>query len=920
MNWINPFKYWWWNAICLLAYCLIACSLIILLWSPLCNVIDNALIPLFSQLENNQILIAMAISVCVFAIFFLTWKSRIRERWFSDRKIIIILFLVAGFFFRIYDALTDDEYYFTGLFNGRIAYWNIFLFEVIIGELLSRHYKIKELFKSRKNNIENISAITTPFLPDIPTENDKYARNHHAELLVEKIIVTAKNLKGEKRNGSFNILLSECYGYGKTSFLQIVEKNCKKRGVQYFTFRPWLCENPELVIRNYFNLLKEQFVGDRHLEKLFQLYTEIITTGVSNKVAKAILTFSKEESLETLHDKISEALKSRERPIVVSIDDVDRLQYKELVSLIKLIRNTADFPNVFYIIAADKNALSQMLHDEGKIKNPEIYLQKFFNYELMFPASESYVISEILQEGLKKVLSQYPNFNISNIRFDSLLKNDSIQLDDIFNHPRDAYRYLNMLSFEIDNLNKELILRHPDAESVGDNDICLIELLKILVVRLLMPEIYKIFRDNKDKYFLDLRSDGRLVLAEKYSDFYKRQFSRRYDGRNIKNETIFDLPRRNFDQQNVINNDTTTSFNEIIAENRPSKEDIVKGIMIDLWSSIDVVDSVRPSITKHEEFFRYFSGRWESNKVSIYEVKKNMMLPVNDYLESCKVFKEWLDGVVARNQIKSIINKTKDLVNGPISIENHFDLILNIFTCIRKQFDTEGKTTNVTIKDCYNNWEKTIRRLLQKDKDLPNVFYTRFTLFFSQSKEFEICALFLQSIQTHLYYYKEQPQKIIPCIFDIKQYQEMSKKLIDRFFSEEVSNRPYDLYTINIHAFCKIANVRYWKEQLHNYLQNQENPLIWLYGTFYWFKDQQKFYWNDNVVYALYDSIDPNREIESIFGDLLPDNYKNDLKKIPSPEENRGYGFDGTDIQLLTDVKEWQEKGHHPFPKPEWIK
>ena len=905
------------NGLRVLLYGVILCLGMIIFWKPLCQAIDISLLPLFSGIENNQSIIAIAITVCVVIIYCLRYKSLIKENSFSFRNSSVFLLLIALSFFRLYAAIVGDKYVFTGIIDGKIEYYCIALFEVFVAECICRIPHIKKLFRSSKIKDTDTTIFTTPFLPDIPTEDDKYDRVHYAEILVEKIISTQRELKNKSHYGSFNILLSERYGFGKTSFLLLVEKKCKEKNIEFITFRPWLCENPDYIVTDFFNLLTEKYIGDRHINKLLQLYSDVITSGVSKKIAKTILRFSKDISLETLHDNISKVLRNRENPFVIAIDDVDRLQYKELDSLIKLIRNTADFPNIFYIIAADKNAISQMLEVEGKVREPELYLQKFFNYELLFPASEDNTIYEVLSRGLQKTLGKYKNFNVQKYDFNSLIHNNYIKLSDIFHQPRDVYRYLNMLSFELDNINNELRLRHSDIESVGDNDICLKDLMEVLIIRYLMPEIYKIFRDNKDKYFLDLQKDGRLVLANEYANYFNSQFSRRYDGRRKLDYDIFDLASSATSID--VKQEKVSSFEEIIKKNEPQKEDIVLSIFRDLWSGDRTIDSDQPSINKHDEFFRYFSGRWERNKLSIYDAKAKMMSPNWGNEDSSAEFRRWVDGVISCNKMDSLINRTNDIVYGGIDISKRFDLLVNIFTCIHKQ----NVASSTNIRDCYNTWDKAIKQLLQKDNKSFQDYYPQFHSFITQSNEFEICSLFLMSIKSQIIQYneyKERNSHILPCIFTEEQYDEMSKLLIDRFFAEIVAVTPYDTRTIGIHFFCKMVNVKYWKTKFRDYLASLKHPLVWLYGAFYWYDKEKLFFWNDNLVYSLYNGGNVYESLVEIFGDLLSEEYKSCLKKIPNPDFNRGNGFEGEDNQLLIDSRKWQLDEGYPFPKMEWLK
>ena len=833
----------------------------------------------------------------------------------SFRQSFVVWSILGILCFQIHDLITDDVYVFTGLWNGKIAYLYIALIEVIILECVFCVPKIIERRQSINKKKDSTAISLTPFLPDIPTEDDKYNRARYAELLVEKIITTSKELKDRPHNGSFNILLSECYGLGKSSFLLSVNDVCEKRKIEYITFRPWLCEDADRMVSNFFTLLSELFVDENHLRRLLHLYSEVVTSGVSNKLTKAILRFSKEDSLETLHDEISEELKDRVFPIVIAIDDVDRLQYKELVSLIKLIRNTADFPNIFYLIAADKNAICQMLMSEGKIQDPERYLQKFFNYEMMFPASESNTIQNLLDDGLKQILVSFPKFKDKKSPSTLILSQKDIRLNDIFHNPREVYKYLNLVSYELDNLNSELKKRHPDCDGIGNNDICLDDLLKVLLIRLLMPEIYKRFRDNRDLDFLDYYN-GKLVLANKYASYFDKQYSRRSDGRNLHHyevdfEGIRNLPKP----------PTETDFKslfDIINDNKPSNEDIVLSIFRDLWSKERNVDS--PSINKNEEFFRYFSGTWESNVATSYEVKAHITLPASSEGVSSIVFKQWLDKMVEENKMDSVIHKTDDIVRYRNNVGKHYDIIVNIVTCIRRQYERKGKNDKRLISDFYRDWDSTIKLSLSKKVDEGEDYYQQFMPFISHSKELELCALLMRTIRDTIYYHTQNPDQYAPCLFTTEQYNEMSEKLIDRIFSEIVEPNPYEEDTLSLHTYCSIANPKYWKNKFHDYLKHMKEPLVWLFGAFYWHKGTQLYYWNPNIVDALYDRFHTDESIVYVFENILPDIYRNDLKDIPTLDYNHDAGFDGKGNQLLQDVKEWQEKGLNPFPIPDWMK
>ena len=80
------------------------------------------------------------------------------------------------------------------------------------------------------------------------------------------------------------------------------------------------------------------------------------------------------------------------------------MQSKELMMVLKLIRDTADFPNVFYIIAADNIHLKKMLNIQH-IDDAETYLEKFFNLEFQLPANENVAFNELLNLIIDQILN-----------------------------------------------------------------------------------------------------------------------------------------------------------------------------------------------------------------------------------------------------------------------------------------------------------------------------------------------------------------------------------------------------------------------------------------------------------------------------------------------------------------------------------
>lgn len=72
----------------------------------------------------------------------------------------------------------------------------------------------------------------------------------------------------------------------------------------------------------------------------------------------------KTKDVPTLKNEISAALKEANQRFLIVIDDIDRLEPKEIRELFKVLKALADFPNVIYLLAFDREMVAQALEKE----------------------------------------------------------------------------------------------------------------------------------------------------------------------------------------------------------------------------------------------------------------------------------------------------------------------------------------------------------------------------------------------------------------------------------------------------------------------------------------------------------------------------------------------------------------------------
>lgn len=153
------------------------------------------------------------------------------------------------------------------------------------------------------------------------------------------------------------------WGEGKTSLMNFIKNKLLSQGktdnINIVEFNPWLVDNDEALLREFF--LSIMADADEKARKIFCKYGSLaifasktivnaIAPGIGSVMADGIewAKNAMEDSKDTLAElktKVSEAIKQSGKHIVVMIDDVDRLDKEELLTVLRLVRQVADFEN-----------------------------------------------------------------------------------------------------------------------------------------------------------------------------------------------------------------------------------------------------------------------------------------------------------------------------------------------------------------------------------------------------------------------------------------------------------------------------------------------------------------------------------------------------------------------------------------------
>jgi predicted KAP-like P-loop ATPase len=631
----------------------------------------NLVIPIFNKMQSHFILDV----TWVIALFYIGIPTCYRLRSYKPSLGIVSFWVLVTVIYIGYRFLSN-EWEFTSLyFCFTIKYMDV-LFCIVLS-------KIALHFVPNKNNNEK-NGINS-FFNDEPLKGnkpDKLGYKIYAEQIGDKILSSYFNT-------SFAIGVNGAWGAGKTSFLNLIkEKIDGADDIISIDFKPWNSYNPNAIIKDFFESFQEKISpDDSSLAKLLSEYSNKLVALNENVVTKSLQStmqsFSSVTTANKLHEEINELLSYSNKRLVIYIDDLDRLDVEEVIEVMRLIRNTANFRNTFFVVAYDRNYLVSALKKFNSYKS-ENFLEKIFQTEITLPAFDKQILREELFLKLKKKLRTELHEELERSIMGGVYgsKQNLKILEDFLLNLRDVTRLANALILNLDKLRGEVIF----------NDFLQIELL-----HLKHPFVYKLLYENKSD-FLSLNEHDHYVLKKR---------NKKED--EIKYELEYELLQKK----------------EILGLTK-KKIDLIIELLNALFSRYyRVRKNKHLSIVHPRKFKRYFSYSISSNVLSEKVFNKSLQLSQEEFhLQIDK----WINSGLEREleyRYKEIYNfKSKEEFEKIITSIFYLASKPNINTVYRKQiigYDVYDlllklRTNDNRLYELYSNNEdlkKVIRNILK---------------------------------------------------------------------------------------------------------------------------------------------------------------------------------------------------------------
>lgn len=190
------------------------------------------------------------------------------------------------------------------------------------------------------------------------------------------------------------------------------------------------------------------------------------------------------KSISEAKTEIAGDLRKLKAPILVVLDDLDRLTPQEILEVFQLIKANGDFPNLIYLILCERAIVESNIAKAINVSGRD-YLEKIVQVAFDVPMIDAARVHQVLFQRLDSLLSTEtisPRFSQKrwgNVFFSGLRP--------YFATLRDVNRFISTLAFQFSSFSTD-----------GAFEVNPIDLIALEVIRLYEPEVYKAIQSSKD--------------------------------------------------------------------------------------------------------------------------------------------------------------------------------------------------------------------------------------------------------------------------------------------------------------------------------------------------------------------------------------------------------------------------------------
>ncbi|MBV6325569.1 P-loop NTPase fold protein [Duganella violaceipulchra] len=258
------------------------------------------------------------------------------------------------------------------------------------------------------------------------------------------------------------------WGFGKSSLKNLITEklDTRQKGADWVDFNPWQWGDGDAIARALFSQIADRLGGDhsqaaRSRAETLRRYGEMLTgagsslkeSDGSSKLISSLLTNTsvvvvasaigfdlpiaaqvaaglatlaivapligrvllylgrhhrESEPLNKVRSALESQLRELDRPLVVFVDDIDRLEPEQIRTLLRQVKANANLPNIVFVLLFQpsivESALDPVANGDGRA-----FLEKIVQTSFDLPAVSASVVHAVFAEELFKLAEPYAN-------------------------------------------------------------------------------------------------------------------------------------------------------------------------------------------------------------------------------------------------------------------------------------------------------------------------------------------------------------------------------------------------------------------------------------------------------------------------------------------------------------------------------
>ncbi|QRA41912.1 P-loop NTPase fold protein [Chryseobacterium cucumeris] len=443
----------------------------------------------FDKINESVLLdVILLLALCLYtSICVSKWKEHVPNN-------ITTYFFLSIIIFYTYERYFNEHYDFLNFkIHNSLFYFDI-IFPIVILYLGNYLKFFAEEFFSIKKNI---------LYEDSPIKDEKDNELGPGFSKTVKKIETIVNENNFVT--SYTIGINSEWGGGKSTVLAMLKKRFEdNQNVAIIDFNPWMGFDEKVFVKDFFNSLSEALT-ENNISSDISHYSEELINVTDNSLLKSIKAiFFREKSLENHFNNINEKIKLLNKKLIIVVDDIDRLDKEEVFQLLKLIRNTANFSNTFFIVAYDREYIISSISGVNEYLAVN-YLDKIINTELTLPYYDRNILKEIFKNKLIEKIGEEYRIRVTyaldmGMGYSQTFDNNENILNDFtiwISNIRQIKKMINSIYINFNGFFNE----------INFTDLIYLELLKLH-----HPYLYKSIYNKKDIIFRETK--GKLYLEK----------------------------------------------------------------------------------------------------------------------------------------------------------------------------------------------------------------------------------------------------------------------------------------------------------------------------------------------------------------------------------------------------------------------